>query len=33
MVAMRLFINMDVWQHILLQKWWIFPILTVSNKQ
>jgi hypothetical protein len=33
MVAIRLFINMDVWQHILLQKWWIFPILTVSNKQ
>jgi hypothetical protein len=30
-VAMRLFINMDVWQHILLQKWWIFPILTVRT--
>jgi hypothetical protein len=33
MVATRLFINIDVWQHILLQKWWIFPILTVSNEQ
>jgi hypothetical protein len=32
-IAMRLFINMDVWQHILLQKWWIFPILTVSIRQ
>jgi hypothetical protein len=32
-ITMRQFINMDVWQHILLQKWWIFLILTVSNKQ
>jgi hypothetical protein len=30
---MPLFINMDVWKHILLKKWWIFPILKVSNKQ
>jgi hypothetical protein len=24
---------MVAWQHILLPKWWIFPLLTVSNKQ